>query len=797
MSATLQLRDNTCDEDEASSEKAEHSLEFHRFSESPIWQQQREFFENEAFDGWGRNSVVSAAPNNPLMAHTYVEMILAFWQDNLDMGLINPEQPLYILELGSGSGELAHGVVQQLFERLTDSSLNLLKPIYIVSDLIQANLDFASNHAKLAPFLNKEQIDFALLNAEEVNQISLDKSGVTLTFNSLHNPLVVIANNVFGCLKQDLIAIHYGKFFDGYIAVALSENKEVNITQDLQYDWRELPDAHNYDSTLLDHYLRYLNSNPILVPTGAIKCLDSLSQFTKLPSLVLSADRGISTLQQLRQQAAPEFANDASLSLPVNYHALGVLTETHSGIAMNCQRQLNSLAMSALILNAEFDTKIDSPVSNITSRILNISNIDNKNYNCTREAFLIHVDQFNPGDATFLSHAAQLTLYHHTPEIIFNYLRLSRWDYQVIDICFDNLLQQIDELQPDERNQLKAALQSTWKNYYPSDNKIQPCMQMGILAARLGLWGLGKICFESPFSYHKRDEITVGDSYACYFNLAVCCIQLGQFSEAGVFVKKALEFSCQETSAIDQCECLLQEISGCQQLPSWYDADLFSNFELSLQPLNITHAANIFEQAQDKNIVAMTGLPEFSSLTQVISWIEDQIHIAGNKVFAVMHSFWGFVGSVALHQSYRSAFFSIWIAADYQNNGFGSKAEKILLNAAEKKMNISFFFSCVYSDNCRSLRALKAIGWSHLPIKARMKYQLKINSKNPFRDVIFLHKKSTSNLAGKPIAVVKINKQLEQLLKVIDSDSSHFYINGINKDKPKCAPSSFNAQADS
>lgn len=724
MSAALQQHDYAYDQDKANPEETEHSLEFHRFSESPIWQQQRDFFENEAVDGWSRNPEASAAPNNPLMAHTYVEMILAFWQDNLDMGLINAEQPLYILELGAGNGELAHGIAQQLFERLEDSHLKLLKPVYIVSDLIQANLDFASSHPKLAPFVSNGQIDLALLNAEDVNQIRLYKSGVTLTRDSLHNPLAVIANNVFGCLKQDLIAIHYGKFFDGYIAAASSENRELDLTQYLQYDWCELPDTHHYDSTLLDHYRRYLNSNPILVPTGAINCLDSLGQLTQLPLLVLSADRGISTLQQLRQQAAPAFANDASLALPVNYHALGLLTETQGGIAMNCQRQSNCLAISALIVNTKFYVNLESPITNTTKNALNRSNTKSKNYKHTSKAFLIHIDQFNPGDATFLSHTNKTCSYEYTPEIIANHLRLSHWDYQIIDMCFDSLSQQIAQLQPDERNQWKAALQCTWKNYYQLDKNIEACLKIGVLATGLGLWGLGKGCFLTLFNYQKHLKISDDASFTHYFNWALCCFQLGEFTEAAIHITQAMTFTQPGSSNTEQCKYLLEEIYCYQQLPEWYESEFFSQGELSLQPMRQMHSADVLYQMRDPSIAAMTGLPDFENIHMVKEWIEEcgsfpKPNIAANKTqkitLAIIHRELGFVGSVALNIVNSNAFFYFWIGADYQGKGFGPKAMKILIEAAKNKFFTLRFFAAAFFDNYRSINSFLKYGWKVIP----------------------------------------------------------------------------------
>ena len=115
-------------------------LEFYRFSKSPIWQLQRNFFEDQGEKAWQESIVPHYVTSNPVMAATYVEMLMAFWQDEISNGNIDLNKPVFVLELGAGSAVFSYGMLYQLNLRLAKSALKGLKLVYIISDIVQANL---------------------------------------------------------------------------------------------------------------------------------------------------------------------------------------------------------------------------------------------------------------------------------------------------------------------------------------------------------------------------------------------------------------------------------------------------------------------------------------------------------------------------------------------------------------------------------------------------------------------------------------------------------------------------------
>jgi len=76
-----------------------------RLSRSVLWRLQRRFFERRGPAAWSEGVVPHHATTNPYLARAYSRIVLGFlrdWRAGLD-----PSQPVYLVELGAGSGRLA------------------------------------------------------------------------------------------------------------------------------------------------------------------------------------------------------------------------------------------------------------------------------------------------------------------------------------------------------------------------------------------------------------------------------------------------------------------------------------------------------------------------------------------------------------------------------------------------------------------------------------------------------------------------------------------------------------------
>ena len=82
-------------------------------SKSLIWQIQREYFLKNGLKAWQDDVVPSAISSNPVMARAYSQVVFGYLRDCFVAArsgdfVLDNTQPVYIVELGAGSGRLAH-----------------------------------------------------------------------------------------------------------------------------------------------------------------------------------------------------------------------------------------------------------------------------------------------------------------------------------------------------------------------------------------------------------------------------------------------------------------------------------------------------------------------------------------------------------------------------------------------------------------------------------------------------------------------------------------------------------------
>src|SRR4030081_420042 len=83
-----------------------HVLEPHvPLAQAMVWRLQRTFYGDQGIAAWSRSHVPQAVTTSPIIARAYARVVLGFWRDM--QAELAPSQPLYIVELGAGSGRFA------------------------------------------------------------------------------------------------------------------------------------------------------------------------------------------------------------------------------------------------------------------------------------------------------------------------------------------------------------------------------------------------------------------------------------------------------------------------------------------------------------------------------------------------------------------------------------------------------------------------------------------------------------------------------------------------------------------
>ena len=169
-----------------------------------------------------------------------------------------------------------------------------------------------------------------------------------------------------------------------------------------------------------------------------------------------------------------------------------------------------------------------------------------------------------------------------------------------------------------------------------------------------------------------------------------------------------------------QAQC--QTILGAQtlQLPATTPTNPKALFASLLGP---HHALALYRLQRDPVLAQLAGVECLRSSEHARAWIQqeqsDQKH-----VLAILHPEFGLIGIAALEcpsqalapGSSRSGRFYYWIGEEFQWQGYGTQAMRLLHQLASK-IGVLHIFSTVDKTNIASQRALAKLGYQRLPFE--------------------------------------------------------------------------------
>ena len=129
------------------------------FSESLIWQLNRDYYQETGIDAWRKGIVPHNLTSNSMVGKTYAELIFAFLKDLAAKGQMN--ETIYILELGAGHGRLAFHILKHLERLVNHVGLQLPKYCFVLSDIVEDNLNFFLTHPQFQIYFEKGILDVA------------------------------------------------------------------------------------------------------------------------------------------------------------------------------------------------------------------------------------------------------------------------------------------------------------------------------------------------------------------------------------------------------------------------------------------------------------------------------------------------------------------------------------------------------------------------------------------------------------------------------------------------------------
>lgn len=502
-----------------------------QFSRSPLWDLQRQYFEEQGIKAWQQGEVPHYITSNPTVAKAYAEVVFGFLRDRARMRPANKET-IYLLELGAGSGRFAFHFLKYLSLLCGQAAFEAPSWCYVLSDFTESNIKYWQQHTCLKPFVESGQLDFCLFDAEKDAALHLVHSGKHIGANSLSDPLVIIANYFFDGITQDLFHVHENKLHEVGVTMSFEEGLPADAGPaeklqklDMKYHTRKVNVSYYEEkgfNEILDLYRSSLRQSWVLFPHTGLRCLERLRALSHEGFLLLSCDKGNHLIEDIEKHVPPFLAKHGSFSLSVNYHAIKMFYGQQGATALFTQHHHSSINVGAIFM-------------------LN----DSADYKETMLAQHHFIERFGPDDFYLVKTHSFLSLIVMPLKVVLAYLRLCSYDADAFKQCIPRLLTLISEAtSPSEKKDMLLMIRQVWDGYYLIGEKQDLAFDTGMLLYKMDMYHEALEFFER--SLKDYDAIA-----PVYYNMAACYFQLGDDVQARSCIDRTLELEPAHEGAME------------------------------------------------------------------------------------------------------------------------------------------------------------------------------------------------------------------------------------------------------
>ncbi len=487
---------------------------------SRLWQLQRAFFERHGTGAWINGPVPHGITSSPAMGRAYAR-VLAAWLADCARDGADDEQPHYIVELGGGVGRLAFHVLRHLHARAPRSRWT-----YVLTDVVDANLDFCARHPSLKPFVDAGLLDFARFDVAAPAPLRLLRSGRALT--TVTNPLALVANYVFDSVPADAFRVEDGQLSETLVTL-LSQREEPDVDDPellsrlrLRLDSHPIALPHYHDDELdqlLALYRDRLTATTFLMPTAGIACLRHFAAASSERLLVLCGDKGEVSIKGLLRPQNASLVLHGSFSANVNFHALAELARRRGGRVLHTAHRALRLNVLALLVGRA-----------------------SSQWTETAQAFADAVERSGPDDLFALGQLLREQHERLSLDELLVLLRASAFDPGLLVACSDTLSTRLEHASDEQREELARTLDETWRAHYPIGDQRDVAFTIGTLLLRLERFAEALTHFQHSLALHGPDAST-------HYNAALCHLRMGRTVSAREHVERALSLAPQLEAA--------------------------------------------------------------------------------------------------------------------------------------------------------------------------------------------------------------------------------------------------------
>lgn len=470
-----------------------------RFSESALWRLQRDYFEKAGINAW-----VSQVPfyitSNPFIANCYAKIFFAFIRDWIRIHPDAKNHPFYIMELGTGSGRFSFYLIKTLCHLLKNTGMQDIKFCYIMSDFTKNNIQYYETHPALKSYIEQGVIDFAIYNMESERPITLLKQNITLTPDTLVNPLSLVANYIFDTISQDAFTVRDGKLYELVLTLKTPESNTENnhaismdqITTHFDHHACQLPyyNAPHLDD-ILAHYIKSYQHSSFLFPIGTIRAIQRLRKLTQNKLFILSSDKGYNTLESMDNLGHPGISFHGSFSMMVNFHAI-----------------------SNYIKNSGGDYFLQTQRKGIKTAIF-VSGVALHELPETQLSIQEHIEGLSPADYFTLHKRMSDSFNECSLESLSAHLNLALWDPHMFLKLLPRILILADSAETETIDFLAHNMEKIAANYYHMPKSDCVLFEIGIFFHAIKRYA-------QAIEYFEKSKPYLHEQLGLHYNLGLC-----------------------------------------------------------------------------------------------------------------------------------------------------------------------------------------------------------------------------------------------------------------------------------
>ena len=497
-----------------------------QFSQSRLWEWQRSFFHDMGADAWSEGIVPHYITSSSYICKCYASVVFGHLRDLHRKGV---EGPVYLVELGAGSGQFAFHFLRHLSALMQGSVMQgALNWVYVMTDFTQSNLDFWQQHASLQPYVQDGVLDWALFDCTASTSIELQVSGHSLQANTEGPNMVAIANYLFDTIPQDLFWMDQGQLYECRVALRLPEDSNENDADaianvQLRYE-KSAVRADYYQHSSLDailaEYASTLNQSAVLFPHQGLQCIERLQALSGGKLMLLTGDKGYVLEEELQHRPLPGITRHGSFSMTVNYHAMKRFAELDGGAMLHTLDPHNSINVCCMLPD------------------------DAASWPETRQAFANSIEAFGPDQQFVLKKAIERNYAGLSPGEVLSYIQLSGYDPKAFRRGIASMRSQLPEFTEQLKQQLEVTVLRMWDNYYPLGEEVDLAFLTGVLLYELDLCDRAIDLFEHSLRLY-------GQNAGTHCNLAMCWFQLGHYDRATEHISTTLQLEPGHRAALE------------------------------------------------------------------------------------------------------------------------------------------------------------------------------------------------------------------------------------------------------